>query len=333
MTSLDHVLTTAAIEWGAELPDSVRLLDWSPQGRLVAIAADGSALVEDAHRVTAPLTPDPRDAVWLGERSLAVVDPLAGLVMVGEVPTRALPFRGAHRIGTHGGRTVVAGDGRVAVFGHPASNAEPEVIWTGLGITHACEHVGGTIWAIGGTGGLALVDIGLGCVDQRVELPAVVRIAAHGDAGRLAASDLAGVIHVFELSDLENGIELAGYYDPVRHLALSPDAQTVVAASDDEVTRWAIDEHGTVADSPTCAVAHDTAITALESSDQGFLATGDADGVVQIWSPLLTDHPVATLQLGSEVTALAWDSARSRLACGVLSGALVIVDVVAGAVA
>jgi hypothetical protein len=153
--SVDHLLTTVTIDWTTVLPDAVRLLDWSPQGRLLAIAANGSALVEDPDRVTAPMTPDPCDAVWLGECALAVVGPLDGLVTAGFDRVRPLPFRGARRVETHGGRTVVAGDGRLAVFGHLGIDDTPEIIWTGIGVSHACAHVGGTMWVLGGTGGLA----------------------------------------------------------------------------------------------------------------------------------------------------------------------------------
>jgi len=329
----DHFLTAAEVDWTVELPDTVRILDWSPRGRLLAVAANGSALVENPDRVTAPMTPDPRDAMWLGERALVIVDPLAGLVTAGFDSEQPLPFRGARRVGTHAGRTVVAGNGRIGVFGHPALDRTPEVIWTGIGVTHACSHVSGNLWALGGTGGLALVDTALGCVDTRLELPGVVAVASRAAAGRLVVSDLAGIIHVLELHDLGNGIELTGYCDPVRHLALSADGRTVVAAADDELTTWAIASNGDVADEPTCVVAHDAAITALESSECGFLATGDAHGVVQIWSPLLTEYPVSTLRLDSEITAIAWNASGRRLACGAVSGQLLVADITAGALA
>jgi WD40 repeat protein len=332
-SSSQPVLTTADIDWSTVLPDAVRVFDWSPKGRLLAIAADGSALVGGPERITSPMTPDPRDATWLGERALAVVDPVVGLVTAGLNSDQPLPFWGARRVGTHGGRTVISGDGRLAVLGHPGINRVPEVIWTGIGVTHACFHVGGAMWALGGTKGLALIDVALGCVDTRVELSGVIAIAARGDAGRLVASDLAGAIHVFELSDLDTGVELTGYCDPVRLLAMSPDGRRVIAAAADELTHWVISDNGSVADEPISIVAHDSTITALESSDSGFLATGDESGVVYVWSPLLAEHPVARLQLDGEVTALAWSRDGTRLAIGSVSGELVVADVRAGALA
>jgi WD40 repeat protein len=327
------VLTTAVVDWSAVLPDAVRVCDWSPKGRLLAIAADGSALVGGPDQLTAPMTPDPRDAVWLGERALAVVDPVVGLVAAGMNCDQPLPFFGARRVETHGGRTVIAGDGRLAAFSHPAIDPVPEVIWTGIGVTHACVHVGGAIWALGGTDGLVLIDVSLGCVDTRLELSGVLAIAARGAAGRLVASDLAGVVHVLELSDLENGTELTGYCDPVRLLTISPDGRRVIVAADDELTHWAIGDDGVVADEPTSVIAHDVTITALESSDCGFLATGDESGVVHVWSPLLAEHPVAQLQLDGEVTALAWSRDGTRLAMGSVSGELVVAEVRIGALA
>jgi len=332
-SAVGRVLTTAAIDWATELPDAIRVLDWSPQGRLLAIAANGSALVGCIDRVTAPMTPDPRDAVWLGERALAVVDPVVGVVTAGFDHDQPLPFWGARRIGTHGGRTVIAGDGRLAAIGHPALDVVPEVIWTGVGVTHACVHIGGSMWAVGGTGGLAVVDVALGCLDTRLELPGVVAVAARGSVGRLAATDLAGSIHVLELSNLHDGVELTGYCDPVRLLSMSPNGRSIVAAADDELTTWDIGDDGIVADEPTAVVAHDATITALGASECGFLSTGDEDGVAHIWSPLLAAQPVATVRLDSEITALAWSRDGNRLALGAVSGELVVADVRAGLVA
>ena len=333
MPSLDHVLTTAAVDMTTMLPDAVRVLDWSRQGRLLAIAANGSALVGSPECLTAPMTPDPRDAVWLGEQALAVVDPIVGLITPGFNRDRPTPFCGACRVGTHGGRTVVAGNGRLAVLGHPGISTRPEVIQTGIGVTHACVHVGGTIWAVGGTGGLALIDVALGCVDTRLELPAVVAIVSRGSAGRLVASDLSGAIHVLELSDLHHGTELTGYYDPVRHLSMAHSGNSVIAAADDEITRWDIADDGLVADEPTSVIAHSAMITGLKLSAERFLATGDEDGVVHIWSPLLAAYPVATLRLDSEVTAIAWSHDGSRLAIGSVLGQLVVADIRAGELA
>ena len=333
MPSLNRVLTTADVDMTTMLPDAVRILDWSRQGRLLAIAANGSALVGSPGCLTAPVTPDPRDAVWLGERELAVVDPVVGLITAGLTRDRPTPFCGARRIGTYGGQMVVAGDGRLGVFGCTEIDPAPEVIQTGIGVTYACIHVGGTIWAVGGTGGLSLIDVALGCIDTRLEIPAVVAIVSRGVAGRLVASDLSGAIHVLELSDIHHGTELTGYCDPVRHLSMAHSGNLVVAAADDEITRWDIADDGLVADEPTSVIAHSAIITALELSAEGFLATGDVEGVVHIWSPLLVACPVATLRLESEVTAIAWSHDGSRLAIGSVSGQLVVADVKAGELA
>ncbi|WP_395160206.1 hypothetical protein, partial [Ilumatobacter sp.] len=88
-----------------------------------------------------------------------------------------------------------------------------------------------------------------------------------------------------------------------------------------------------VADEPTCVVARDATITVLESSNNGFLATGDEHGVVYIWSPLLPEYPVAALRLDSEITAIAWNRDGTCLACGAVSGQLVVAHITAGALA
>ena len=66
-------------------------------------------------------------------------------------------------------------------------------------------HLGGPIWLGGGADGLVVVDIDLDCIDERVELPGVVSLAAAPSAGRVAAADSTGSIHVLDLSDLTEG--------------------------------------------------------------------------------------------------------------------------------
>ncbi len=321
------------------LDDAVRAISWSPTGRVLALGADGRALLGGTDRLTAPIGPDPIDCCWITDDRVAVVDGLLGVVIAGGGSVDLVPVERALAVGAPTPRgdeaqgrahcaVVVGGDGCTVVPPHPTSPDQTTTIDTGP--LRTAVHLGGSMWLAGGADGLVAVDVALACVDQRVELPGVVSLASAPNAGRAAASDATGAIHVLELAELEHGTELHGYPDAVRHLEIAPGGDLVVAGADDEVTWWSISADGRVADEPECSVGHDTAITACAIGASGYVATGDADGMVRLWSPRLRDLPVGALPLGREVTALEWNSSGEHLAIGTAGGEFVVADIEAG---
>ena len=123
---------------------------------------------------------------------------------------------------------------------------------------------------------------------------------------------------------------VTGYPDPVRHLGLSQDGATVIAGADDELTWWGVDETGRVDDEPSSSVAHDAPISACAIGATGFVATGDHDGVVRLWSPRLRDLPVAAVHVDGEVTALLWGPWGDHLAIGTITGEVVVATLAVG---
>ena len=65
------------------LDDAVRAVSWSPTGRVLALGADGRALLGGTDRLTAPIGPDPIDCCWITAERVAVVDGLLGVVVAG----------------------------------------------------------------------------------------------------------------------------------------------------------------------------------------------------------------------------------------------------------
>jgi hypothetical protein len=276
------------------------------------------------------MAPDALHATWLGERRVAVVDAVTGVVFAGSGNVDTRFVEGARLVDSAGGRTVVAGCDSLFVFGHPDARSRPDVVTTGVGHSHSLAHTAGALWAVGGTSGIALVDAALGCVDVRIELDGVVALEVAKAGERLAAADLAGSVHVIALDRPERGVELDGYPDPVRHLGISPAGDVVVAAADDELTWWWMDQSGRPGDEPDRAIGHDSAITGLSVSADRLVATGDATGQVRIWSPQLTDYPVASTALDSEIVALRWSPDGRRLALAAMSGEVCVMEVTPG---
>lgn len=329
----DPFVTVVAEQWRTRFGDGCRAVTWSPQGRLLVVGADGRSLVDRPGQVTAPMAPDPLHATWLGERRVAVVDAVTGVVFAGSGNVDTQFVEGAQLVDSAGGRTVVAGLDGLSVFGHPDSGARPDIVTTGVGHSHSLVHTAGSQWAVGGTRGVALVDAALGCIDVRIELEGVAAVAWAPVVERLVGADLAGSLHVLDLRNPEGGTELDGYPDPVRHLAISPSGDVIVAAADDELTWWWIDEDGKPGDEPDRGVGHDVAITALSMSAERLVATGDATGLVRIWSPHLVDYPVASVSLDDEVVAVRWSPDGRRLVLAAISGDVAVVEVTPGLLA
>ena len=329
----DPLVTVVVEQWRTRLGDACRSMAWSPHGRLLVVGADGRSLVDQPGQVTAPMSPDPVHAAWLGERRVAVVDAVTGVVFAGSGNIDTWLVEGARLVDSAGGRTVVAGSNSLSVFGHPDASDPPDIVTTSVGCSHSLVHTAGALWAVGGTNGVALVDAALGCTDLRIELQGVAALAFAPEGERLVAADLGGSLHVLDLRWPERGLELDGYPDPVRHVGVSAAGDVVVAAADDELTWWWLDDDGDAPDEPDRWIGHETTITALSMSVERLVATGDASGLVRIWSPQLTDYPVASLTLDDEVVGLRWSPDGRRLALAAMSGEVAVVEVERGLLA
>lgn len=321
------------------LDDAVLAIEWSATDRTIALAADGRALVIGADRLTAPIGPDPIACAWITADLVAVVDGLLGVVVAGRGPTGVVAHTGTIDVvapSHHANETiarqhyvVIAGrDGVSVVRADSQRVGQPSTIDTGS--VRTVVHLGGTIWLAGGADGLIVVDVSLGCIDQRVKLPSIVALAAAPAVDRVAAADASGAIHIFEMADLERGTELTGYPDAVRRLGIDPTGRVIVAAADDELTWWSVDDDGRVVDEPDASVGHDAPITTCAIGAGGFVATGDRHGLVRLWSPRLRDLPLAELPQDDEITVLSWNQRGDRLAIGTTGGKVIIADIAIG---
>jgi len=332
------LLTALEPQVQRSLDDAVRDIAWSPTGGVLALGADGKALLAADGQLIGPIGPDPIGCCWINDHRVAVVDGMVGLAVAGCGSIDLAPIDGALTVQAplqHGGSSasagycVVAGAGGLNVV-HPerSSVADPSRIRTGP--LRVVAQIDGPMWLGGGADGLVVVDVDLGCVEQRIHLPGVVSLAVAPEVGYVAASDVTGSLHILELSDLEHGIELTGYPDAVQHLGIAPLGEFVVACADDELTWWGIDESGGVTGAPESSIGHGTAIACCAVGPTGYVATGDADGLVRLWSPELRDVAVSALQLSGEVTVLEWSPDGGCLAIGTAAGELVVADITAG---
>lgn len=326
----DAAVTGLASRWTSQTSDAVRCLAWSPGGRLLVVAADGTARVDESPSTTRPACGDPIAACWSASDRVAVADAAGYVVRVGGGRVALTDVPGVISVAERGGFVVAAGGSAVHVIDDADPDGAVVRIEAGVGRLRACRPVTAALWAVVGATGLALVDVRFAIVDDRVPVEGLFSLAVDPAGRYVAAGDVGGSAHLFRLDDTDGGEELAGYRDPVRHLAFTVGADHLVAAADDELTWWRI-ENGTAADGPVCAVGHDAAVTALAAHGP-YVASGDAIGRLRLWSGALPDHPLADARLHGEVTVLSWSDDGRRLAAGTAAGQVATFDVAPGLV-
>ena len=326
------VLTSIETERQVELPDSCRHVTWVGP-RVLAACDDGSLLI-DEHPSGAllPLAQLDSPPTSLSSDTLHVAcGALDGSLFVSSLSEPKLRFpRRVGAVAHVGARLVVANGRDVEVLTGPRS----EPIDLDIGVVTGIASVTGVMTAIAGCEGLAWYDVSSQVSDGRIELPTVVAIAADPRGRCVALGDLGGSVHVVT-AGTEEAVELTGFPDRVSLLGWVSSGSALCVIADDELTVWDADDDGLIRhDQPHQMIAHHVMVTALAPapSDQ-LIATGDASGIVHVWSPTLVDLPVATLTARGTVLALAWRPDGRALAITTASGELTIVSVRSGRLA
>lgn len=317
-----------------QMPEAVVALDWSSDGRILAVAADGAVAVDGG---------PPADG--LAGHDVAVAGCWAG-------PTHhargyrdgTIAFSGRHDLHAIAGdagplaamvwtgtELVAAHRHQLAVIGAQPPSAALDL---GAGQLRALAAVTPSYLVAVGADDTVFVDTGLRLVDARVDLEGGISVAADPHGRYVAVGDLAGSIHLIIIGRVGDGCELTGYPDMVRHLACSAEPAGVIATADDELTFWAV-SGGELADEPMCAVGHEGSITALAVSSTGpLVATGDAGGQLCLWDLRGLGRPVWQCnRTGAAVTAIAWSVDGDRLAVGDVRGGVGIWTVMPGTIA
>ena len=339
MTIDAPIITELRRSLTAQLSDTVWAIGWSPSGRLAVVTADGRVMVDRPEQVTRPMCGAPVAVAWADDGRVAVSDRHLGLVMAGGGDHRCHELPRARGIAVAGRRMIAIGGSTVwslrrVVDGSRAHEDAPTVVDARCSELHGLAALTGSLAAVAGTSGVAVVDLALGVVDTRVEIDGAISIAAHPAADFLAVGDLGGSIHVLEVGDESAGRELTGYPDHVRLLGWAAGGAWLVATADDELTCWPAVDTGWPAEEPICCLDHDEPITALAVSAQhDLVASGDAAGQLALWSMRVPNAPLHTIDLDGEVTTAVWSVDGTRLAVGTVTGTATVFDVDRGQLA
>jgi hypothetical protein len=319
------------LAWDAWLSDVPRAAAWSPGGRLLIAAADGTTLVDHPGQISRPIGPDPVAAAWLDESHAIVADRRLGVYTTGR-PTGVGEEFSATTMKVLGSTAVVATEDRLAVH-HGVSPLVPFVA-SRCGRVRDLAPITETIWVVVGRSGWTILDVQLDAAEAVIAEAGCLTVVADLASARYAIADVAGSIHVATVGHDVEVQQLDGYPDRVRHLAWTPGGNHLVVAIDDELTWWPADDEGRMAPEPRSAVGHDAPISVLAVSDgPALVMTGDANGVLCLWSERLVDRPVARWELGDEIVLAVWRRAGDELVVGTAGGYTCVFRVVHGEIA
>ena len=159
-----------------------------------------------------------------------------------------------------------------------------------------------------------------------LELPwqgSVLVIAWSPNGKYIATGDQDATVHFWYVADAED-LQMSGYPTKVRELAWDPSSQYLATGGGPDVLIWNCGGKGPEGTRPRHLMGHDAYLSALAYQHRGpLLASGCQAGRLSLW-PARRSKPLATTELGSEITRLRWSPDDTHLAATTSGGDVVV---------
>jgi WD40 repeat protein len=333
--------------WGwDDLGERVSCLAWSPDGSMLAagsLGGDVRVYAAGGERIDAPVANHFGVLClgWSGDGARLAVGGQDGTATVWEAEHRRITHL-AHRDWVNavawspeavGSALAVAAGMDVALYrpdgvlvaDFPFQPGTVDALaWAGRPSRLAAGSRGGVRW-------LAFAD-GPG-VDTTSPVRAAVALAPHPGGRVLAAGDLSGSVHLWDLDGGEH-IELRGYPGAVELVAWDGIGAGLAAVAGDDITVWLVarsHEELAVSSQPLVLQGHDAHVADIAFHPGGtMLASAGADGVLASWDPATTTQPLRRLAVGRELSRCAWRPGGDAVAVPTADG---VVGVIHGGLA
>lgn len=156
----------------------------------------------------------------------------------------------------------------------------------------------------------------------------ILSLAMHPGGKWLASGNQDASLHVWRLWSAQD-LHMSGYEAKLALVAWDRSGEHLAVADQGEVTSWSFRGKGPAGTRPALIAGHDGSVTALAFRPSGspLLATGDRGGTLRLWSKLAQHRPDHQVELGAEVSALAWSPDGSFVAVGGADGSVWTVEI------
>jgi len=326
-----------ALSWTAQLDDAVSALVWSPDGAELAAGSLGGDAVVLAADGTSRHQMDPHhDGVlalawsaggrWLaigGQSSAACIwSPGAGSTPIpvrGWVNDLAWAPRSDRLAVAAGSDVVVVRPDASVIADYPfLEGTVNALVWSGGGRHLVVGTLGAVHW-------FDPVVAGRRAVRTAKVVGASLSLATSPDTALVAGGQLNGNLAVWD-EVTGRGPVLTSYDGGVERLSWRHDGRLLAVAAYGELDVWMLDARGKAAGAPISLAETEATLGGLAFHPTGpLLAGGGRDGWLQVWEPGAAAGPPAMLEVGEEITTLAWLPGTEALALGTSSGAVHLV--------
>ena len=151
----------------------------------------------------------------------------------------------------------------------------------------------------------------------------ILTLAISPNGKWVASGNQDSSVHVWRLWSGKD-LQMSGYDAKIEHIAWDPTSRWLCVGGVGEVTVWDFNGKGPQGSRPISLEGHNRHITGVAFNGNR-LATSAADGTLFIWQ-LPADEPLATCDLGQEISRVAWHPSGQRLAIGTATGDIFIVN-------